>query len=164
MFSRYAGPDRRVHKVYITKHTEYHVREGQVIAVRARGSREWESDHQALSMQIQGRIGAGLWVPQPGTPKPGERIYLAHSESDVVTSPVVAIVRPPKTTVAEYEVPLDVLADDQSLAISVASDLARYRTSSSVPYNCALMRTSLAGGAGHGTIGTSIACRSNSRS
>ena len=114
MISRYAGPDRRVHKVYITKHTEYHVRDGEVVAVRPRGSRDWETNHEALEMRIQGRIGVGLWVPQPGTPRPGERLYLADEESDVVTSPVVAIVRPPKNTVAEYDVPLSILHDAQS--------------------------------------------------
>lgn len=33
---RYAGQDCRHHKVFITKHTEYHVRSNIVVAVRPR--------------------------------------------------------------------------------------------------------------------------------
>lgn len=99
---KYDGPDRRVHKVYITKHTEYHVRDGEVIAVRPRGTKLWLEDHNALHMKIQGKIVPGAFLPQPGPPRPGERIYMATQENDVVTSPIVAIVRPPRNTVAAY--------------------------------------------------------------
>ncbi len=32
----YAGPDRRRHRVYVTKNTEYHFRDGFCVAVRDR--------------------------------------------------------------------------------------------------------------------------------
>ncbi len=101
-FSRYSGSERRHHNIFITKHTEYHVREGKVVAVRPRGGKEWLAAHAALDMQIVGFVASGTFLPQLGLPKPGQRLYLARNENDVVTSPVVAVVRPPKTTVSEY--------------------------------------------------------------
>ena len=102
MITRYEGEDRRQHKVFVTKNTEYHVRKGTVVGVRPRGSKEFFADHQALSMRLEGFLPNGAHLPQPGLPKPGTRVYFATRENDVVTSPVVAIVRPPKATVAEY--------------------------------------------------------------
>lgn len=99
---RYEGDERRTHKVFITKNTEYHVRAGKVVAVRSRGSKDWLDIHQALTMKIEGFIANGAHLPQLGQPKPGQRLYLARENDDVVTSPVVAIVRPPKAVVAEY--------------------------------------------------------------
>ena len=101
-FTRYSGKERRHHKVFVTKNTEYHVRHGVVVAVRPRGSKEWIPTHTALTMRVEGHVQAGAYLPQPGVPRPGQRLYLAARDNDVVTSPVVAIVRPPKTTVAEY--------------------------------------------------------------
>lgn len=101
-FARYAGAERRHHKVFVTKHTEYHVRAGVVVGVRPRGSKDWLKNHSALSMRLEGHVLTGQVLPQVGAPKPGQRMYLATPDNDVVTSPVVAIVRPPKTTVAEY--------------------------------------------------------------
>lgn len=100
--SRYAGPERRHHKVFVTKHTEYHVRQGHVVAVRPRGEKTWLEKHSALAMRVEGHVLPGTFLPQRGVPKPGQRLYLATDDNDVVTSPVVAIVRPPRTTVAEY--------------------------------------------------------------
>lgn len=99
---RYAGQDRRHHKVFITKHTEYHVRSNIVVAVRPRGSKDWLRCHKALAMKIEGYIEQDNLIPRAGIPKPGQRLFLATEDNDVVTSPVVAIVRPPKTTVVEY--------------------------------------------------------------
>jgi hypothetical protein len=100
--ARYSGEERRHHKVYITKNTEYHVRAGQVVAVRPRGSKQWLRRHKALAMRLEGHLDVGTFIPRPGAPRPGQRLFLAIEDNDVVTSPVVAIVRPPKTTVGDY--------------------------------------------------------------
>ncbi len=99
---KYDGDERRVHKVFITKNTEYHAKKGRIVAVRPRGAKEWLATHQALDMAIEGSIPTGTYLPTPNAPKPGARLYLATTGNDVVTSPVVAIVRPPKATVNEY--------------------------------------------------------------
>ncbi|MCU0659448.1 MAG: hypothetical protein MUF64_30550 [Polyangiaceae bacterium] len=109
--ARYSGEERRHHKVYITKNTEYHVRAGQVVAVRPRGSKTWMRRHKALAMKLEGHIEVGTLIPHPGAPRPGQRLFLAVEDNDVITSPVVAIVRPPRSTVVEYP-------SDEELALS----------------------------------------------
>jgi hypothetical protein len=73
-----------------------------VVAVRARGAKQWISQHSALQMKLCGHIVMGQYLPQRGAPRPGQRLYLAREDNDVVTSAVVAIVRPPKATVVDY--------------------------------------------------------------
>jgi len=98
----FAGPERRHHKLYITRNTEYHVRGSRVIAVRKLGSTDWLTTHSALDMTIQGRVGPDSIVPQPGAPEPGDRLYLVSGHKAVVTSAIVAVERPPKDLVAAY--------------------------------------------------------------
>ena len=62
--------ERRHHKLVVTRNTEYHVRDGRVIAVRRRGSTEWNTEHTALGMTIQGRMPPEAVVPLPGEPGP----------------------------------------------------------------------------------------------
>ena len=100
--SRFSGAERRHRKVFITKHTEYHVAHGQVVAIRTRGSKDWIATHSAFGMKVIGSIPEGTYLPQIGQPKPGQRLYLALTDNDVVTSPLIAILRPNKATVAEY--------------------------------------------------------------
>ena len=100
--TRFTGAERRHRKVFITKHTEYHVAHGEVIAIRTRGTKEWMKVHSAFGMKVVGSIPEGTYLPQLGQPKPGQRLYLARTDNDVVTSPLIAILRPTKTTVAGY--------------------------------------------------------------
>ena len=94
--------ERRQHRVFVTRHTEYHLRAGHVVAVRTCGSRAWLSAHDALGMRLEGFVAPGTLVPRLGVPTLGQRLYLARGEDDVVTSPLVAIDRPPKAVVGEY--------------------------------------------------------------
>jgi len=100
--TKYNGPERRVHKIYVTRNTEYHVRRDVCVAVKTRGASEWVTTHHALNMDLLGHVQVGAMLPMPGPPKIGYRIYFTHETDDVLTSPVVAIVRPPKKTVAQY--------------------------------------------------------------
>jgi hypothetical protein len=99
---RYEGPERRIHHVYVTHNTEYHVRKGVCVAVKQRKQGAWMSVHEALAMRVEGHVKQGTLLPLPGPPKLGHRIYFANDEGDVLTSAVVAIVRPAKTVVSEY--------------------------------------------------------------
>ena len=94
--------ERRHHKLVVTRNTEYHVRDGRVIAVRKRGSTAWNTEHSALGMTIQGRLPPDAVVPLPGEPGPGDRLYLVKGEKSVITSGIVSIDRPPKAVVTEY--------------------------------------------------------------
>lgn len=100
--ARYEGPERRVHHVYVTRNTEYHVRKGVCVAVKQRSEKDFLPVHQALRMKVGGHVKVGTYLPLPGTPKLGTRIYFENEVGDVLTSPVVAIVRPTKAVVATY--------------------------------------------------------------
>jgi hypothetical protein len=104
----YAGPDRRRHRVYVTRNTEYHFRDGLCIAVRDRRTGQFMQGHSALA----GRIDAGIKffdngsiAPSAGEPRPGECLYFASDGRDLVTSPLEAVGRPPRETVSMYPRP-----------------------------------------------------------
>lgn len=98
----YNGPERRVHKVYVTRNSEYHVRKGICVAVKPRQSEAWFAEHDAIRMRLDGLVKQGALIPVPEAPVLGARIYFSNGDDDVVTSPVVAVVRPPKNIVALY--------------------------------------------------------------
>jgi hypothetical protein len=98
----FQGPERRRHKLYVTKNTEYHVRDGIVVAVRERGQEDWDVKHSAVGLAICGRIESGTYAPIEGDPTPGDRLYLAAGDDDVVTSTVIAVERPAREAVASY--------------------------------------------------------------
>jgi len=98
----FSGPERRHHKLFITRNTEYHVRDGLVIAVRKRGASDWVSTHSALGMSVRGKIGPSSVVPLPGEPQAGDRLYLASDHKDMITSTIDAVERPKKEIVAAY--------------------------------------------------------------
>ena len=52
----YQGHERRRHKVYITRNTEYHVRDGICVAVRDRRSLSFRGAHIALNLKLEGGV------------------------------------------------------------------------------------------------------------
>ena len=98
----YSGPDRRIHRVFVTRNTEYHVRRDVCVAVKQRQQGTWIDEHGAVSMRLEGHVKQGTLLPIPGPPGLGFRMYFADGDSDVLTSPVIAIVRPLKKVVDEY--------------------------------------------------------------
>ena len=63
---------------------------------------DWNTEHEAVAMTVEGHVKVGALLPMPGPPKIGYRIYFAEDNNDGLTSPLVAIARPHKTTVAQY--------------------------------------------------------------
>jgi len=99
------GPERRRHRVYVTKNTEYHFRDGFCVAVRDRRTGDFLQGHLALRRRIQGGIKFflnGAIVPNPGEPATGESLYFATEGRDLVTSPLEGVERPAKEIVAAY--------------------------------------------------------------
>ena len=93
----YEGPERRIHKVFVTRNTEYYVRDQRCVAVRDRSSGEWVKDHFAVDRAIIGAIrylDSGELVAASGLPQVGESMYFEELGSDLVTSAVVAVERP----------------------------------------------------------------------
>jgi hypothetical protein len=101
----YRGPERRRHRVYVTRNTEYHFRDGFCVAVRDRRTGEFLRGHQALERRIDGGLrffeGGGI-APNPGEPRTGESLYFASEGRDLVTSPLESIERPSRELVHAY--------------------------------------------------------------
>jgi hypothetical protein len=101
----YKGPDRRRHRVYVTKNTEYHFRDGFCVAVRDRRTGEFLHGHLALERRIDGGLkffeNGGI-APNPGEPIPGESLYFATHGPDLVTSPLMGVERPSKQVSQAY--------------------------------------------------------------
>jgi hypothetical protein len=103
--SAYRGPERRRHRVYVTRNTEYHFRDGFCVAVRDRRTGEFLHGHLALQRRVHGGLKfsvSGGIEPNAGEPREGESLYFASEGRDLVTSPLESIERPPRTVVEAY--------------------------------------------------------------
>jgi hypothetical protein len=103
------GAERRRHRVYVTRNTEYHFRDGFCIAVRDRRTGSFLHSHLALRRRIHGGLRFflnGAIVPNPGDPQPGEALYFESAGRDLVTSPLQSVERPPKEVVLAYLEPV----------------------------------------------------------
>lgn len=100
----YAGPDRRIHRVLVTRNTEYHLRRDVCIAVRDRRSGRWLEGHMAVSRRLAGAIRLGEGGPSPRTDGPtvGDAVFFFTGERDLITSRIEAIVRPPREQTQRY--------------------------------------------------------------
>ena len=95
--------DRRIHRVFVTRHTEYHLRRDVCIAVRDRRSGRWLPEHQAVLRKVTGtmlRIGKNGFVFGDGLPEQGESLVFEAGSGS--TSPVTAVERPPASVVRAY--------------------------------------------------------------
>lgn len=104
----FAGQERRRHRVYVTRNTEYHFRDGYCVAVRDRRTGDFLHGHLALRRRVQGGLRFflnGAILPNPGDPRPGEGLYFATDGRDLVTSPVERIDRPSKALTLAYPSP-----------------------------------------------------------
>jgi hypothetical protein len=104
---QFGGVDRRVNKVYVTRNTEYHVREGVCVAVRDRQSGTWVREHAAIRTKLEGGVRVddrGVSV-NIGKPLLGDAVYFRKGNHDVVTSRLVAVERPAKQIVLEHYLP-----------------------------------------------------------
>jgi len=101
----YEGPERRRHRVYVTRNTEYHFRDGFCIAVRDRRSGDFLHGHLALRRRVHGGLRFflnGAILPNPGEPNPGEALYFSTDGRDLVTSPLERVERPTREVVGAY--------------------------------------------------------------
>lgn len=101
----YEGPERRIHRVFVTRNTEYHVRRDRCVAVRDRESGEWLTRHFAVSLHIAGAIKffeGGALAASPGLPAIGESMYFEAMGRDLVTSAIVSVERPQAEVLAQY--------------------------------------------------------------
>jgi hypothetical protein len=89
--------NRRRHRVFATKHTEYHLRVDEVVAVRDRSTGEWQRKHAALRLRAINLPPVGAeaeWI--------GRRLQFWGHAMDVVTSPVMEVLRPALEAIDHY--------------------------------------------------------------
>ncbi|MEJ7730559.1 MAG: hypothetical protein WKG00_15225 [Polyangiaceae bacterium] len=106
----YSGSDRRRHRVYVTRNTEYHLRDGVCVAVRDRQSSAFRTAHIALNLKLEGIVKSysnGAVLPHAGEPVIGDAIYFNDARDDgeerqIVTSKLERIDRPAKAVVIAY--------------------------------------------------------------
>src|SRR5687768_16283626 len=100
----YPHKERRIHKIFVTRNTEYHVRGAVCVAVRDRRSGEWLRAHLALRSRISGGLkfhGGGV-MPNAGVPSIGESLFFHAAGRDLVTSTILSVDRPQREIVSEY--------------------------------------------------------------
>ena len=101
----FSNRERRVHKVFLTRNTEYHVRSDVCVAVRDRRSGRWLQSHLAVKNRIHGGLRFyrhGGISTNPGNPQVGDSLFFFASGQDLVTSPVLQVGRPERDIVAQY--------------------------------------------------------------
>jgi len=106
----YRGPERRRHRVFVTRNTEYHCRDGICVAVRDRRTRQFVEAHTAIGKHVSGGLklnkNGGIESASTGADlKPGEQVCFSgdtDKDRSVITSPLDHVERPPKDVVATY--------------------------------------------------------------
>lgn len=102
---RYRGPERRVHRMYVTRNTEYHFRGERCVAVRDRRTGTWLDSHLAIDRTLAGGVrffGNGTAIPSCDSPQVGEALYFDDDGRELITSVLSSIERPTKDVVACY--------------------------------------------------------------
>lgn len=103
----YAGNDRRIHRVFVTRNTEYHVRRDQCVGVRDRRTGQWLKAHLALRSRVSGALRfnrEGGIMPNAGHPRVGDSLFFQAAGRDLVTSAIIFVDRPEREIVSGYEV------------------------------------------------------------
>ena len=89
------GPNRRVHTVFMTENTEYHVCADLCVVVRHRKTGVWSAMHNAVGMMLA--------TPINGQPIVGRHLMFRSENAFVRTAKIVDIARPGRSTVASYQ-------------------------------------------------------------
>lgn len=102
----YSGPERRRHTMYVTRNTEYHLRDGICVAVRDRKTGQWLGGHSALRRQLSGAVrffSNGYALPAATEPEVGDALYFGAGGRELVTSMLSAIERPGRSAWVRYQ-------------------------------------------------------------
>ena len=103
--TEYLGPERRRHQLFVTRNTEYHLRDGVCVAVRDRRSGGWLQSHDALRRQVRGTVRVeadGRITSLVDAPQVGDGLFFEIGGRKLVTSALCSIERPAKNVVSAY--------------------------------------------------------------
>ena len=92
--------DRRQNKMYMTRNTEYHVRNRECVGVRDRRTGNWMGHHPALRSYLLGGMDRKAKVFS--LPLQGARLVFATRTKDILTSPLEDVSRPEKPCIESY--------------------------------------------------------------
>jgi len=101
----YSGPERRRHRVFVTRNTEYHFRDDLCVAVRDRRTGNWLPGHLALRRKLTGGLRVnrnGTALPTWEQPRVGESLYFGEDERELITSALTSVERPERQVVGAY--------------------------------------------------------------
>jgi hypothetical protein len=102
--THFSGQDRRQHRVYVTRNTEYHFRGATCVAVRDRKTGRFLQSHLAVQRTLSGGVkyqANGTAIPS-GAPQVGEALYFGDDGRELVTSLCSSIERPERKVVHSY--------------------------------------------------------------
>lgn len=97
--------ERRQHRMYVTRNTEYHFRGQTCVAVRDRKTGRFLKSHLAMARTLSGGVkyqSNGTAVPSCAPPQVGEALYFGEEGRELVTSLCSSIERPERRVVAGY--------------------------------------------------------------
>jgi hypothetical protein len=108
---RYLGPERRRRRVYVTRNHEYHCKDGVCVAVRDTRSRAFLPGHPVIGKVMTGALlltatGGIAAIALPEDASPGQRAHFARGaddHTDVLTSSLTSVERPPRDVAAQYD-------------------------------------------------------------
>jgi len=103
--AEYLGPERRRHQLFVTRNSEYHLRDGVCIAVRDRRSGGWLQSHDALRRCVRGAVRVradGGVTSSVDAPQVGDGLFFEIEGRKLVTSALCSIERPGKSVVCCY--------------------------------------------------------------
>jgi hypothetical protein len=104
----YQGAERRRHQTYVTRNTEYHLRDGVCVAVRDRRTGRFVPAHIAVTLPLLGAVkihSSGTAIPRLDRPTVGDALCFSRTDDasrQIVTSRVESIERPQKAVVESY--------------------------------------------------------------
>jgi hypothetical protein len=99
------GRERRQHRMYVTRNTEYHFRGPTCVAVRDRKTGRFLQSHLAVQRTLSGGVkyqSNGTAIPSCAPPQVGEALYFGEDGRELVTSLCSSIERPERCLVAAY--------------------------------------------------------------
>lgn len=92
--------------MFVTKNTEYHLKDSVCVAVRDRHSNVWLEGHLAVGRRLTGAVrvpqAGSAAVPAGAEPNIGDALYFSDGRRQLVTSVLCAIERPRRELVLSY--------------------------------------------------------------
>lgn len=95
--------ERRKHVLYVTQNTEYHLRDDRCVGVRDLWTGRWKQEHPAVGKRLFGAVSAQAGSLEPvNAPEVNSMLWFDNGDSDIFTSRLTSITRPPKNAIDRY--------------------------------------------------------------